>query len=83
MEKPENLNPESKKKSFKHWIKATFALRHFIGIISGGMAGFLYYYFVGCTSGNCVIKSNPFYSILLGILLGYLIADLFKKKKQG
>ena len=83
MEKHENLNTEPEKKSFKNWIKATFTLRHFIGIISGGVAGFLYYHFVGCTSGNCVLKSNPFYSIILGVLLGYLIADLFKKKKQG
>ena len=52
------------------------------GIIVGACGGFAWYYFVGCTSGTCPITSNPFISILWGALMGYLVADMFKKKKH-
>jgi hypothetical protein len=41
-----------------------------IGIVIGGLAGFLYYTFVGCTSGSCALASNPVSSTLIGGLLG-------------
>jgi len=37
-------------KSWKFW-------RPFLGIALGSLAGFSYYYFVGCTSGSCAITS--------------------------
>jgi len=54
-----------------------------IGILVGGVAGFLYYHFVGCTSGNCPITSNPYITVVYGALLGYLLFDMFKKKEHG
>ena len=54
-----------------------------IGILVGGVAGFLYYHFVGCTSGTCPITSNPYITVLYGALLGYLLLDMFKKKEHG
>ncbi len=54
-----------------------------IGILVGGIAGFLYYHFVGCTSGTCPITSNPYITVLYGSLLGYLLLDMFKKKEHG
>lgn len=53
-----------------------------VGIILGAIGGFLYYYFVGCASGTCPITSNPYISVIYGGIMGYLVADLFKKKKQ-
>ncbi|HOY31020.1 MAG TPA: DUF6132 family protein [Bacteroidales bacterium] len=53
-----------------------------IGTIIGGAGGYLYYLFVGCSSGACAITSNPFMSVLWGALLGYLIGDTFKKNKK-
>lgn len=52
------------------------------GVFVGMVGGYLYYHFVGCNSGTCPITSNPFMSIIYGALMGYLIADIFKKKEQ-
>jgi len=54
-----------------------------IGILVGGVTGFLYYHFVGCASGTCPITSNPYITVLYGALLGYLLLDMFKKKEHG
>jgi len=52
-------------------------------MIAGGIGGFLYFYFSKCADGACSLKANPLFYTFLGILLGYLIGDLFKKKKQS
>lgn len=52
-----------------------------MGVIVGFIGGYLYYHFVGCNSGTCPITSNPWISTLYGGLMGYLVFDLFKKKK--
>jgi UDP-N-acetylmuramyl pentapeptide phosphotransferase/UDP-N-acetylglucosamine-1-phosphate transferase len=51
-----------------------------IGIIFGAIAGFLYWNFVGCASGRCMITSKPINSTLYGALMGYLIFNIFKKE---
>jgi len=53
------------------------------GILAGGIGGFAYYHFVGCSSGTCPITSNPYISILYGALMGYLLLSMFKKKEHG
>lgn len=52
------------------------------GIITGGIAGFAYYHFVGCSSGSCPITSSPYVSTIYGAVMGYLIFDMFKKKEH-
>ncbi len=42
----------------------------------GAIGGFLYWYFVGCTSGSCPIQSVWYYTVLWGAALGYLVGDL-------
>jgi len=54
----------------------------FIGVIIGGLGGYLYYYFVGCASGTCAITSKPLNSTLYGMLLGALLADFFRGNKK-
>lgn len=45
----------------------------YIGILIGGVAGFLYWKYVGCVSGTCPLTSNKFITIAYGALLGSLL----------
>lgn len=56
--------------------------KEWIGALVGAVAGALYYYFVGCKNGSCLIASNPFITIPYGAVLGYLFAGIFSKKEQ-
>ena len=49
-----------------------------IGVVAGGIVGFLYYRFIGCRSGACVITRNPYISTIYWAVLGGLIASLLK-----
>ena len=51
-------------------------LRVIVGICIGGIIGYMYYYFVGCSSGVCPITRNPISSILYGSLMGFLISSV-------
>lgn len=50
--------------------------------VAGGIAGFLYYRFIGCATGTCAITSNPYVSSLYGGVLGLLIGSLFVPGKR-
>jgi hypothetical protein len=60
----------------KHWLKIA-------GITVGALAGYLYYYYVGCVSGTCPITSNPYRMLIYGALLGYLFFDMFSPKNKS
>lgn len=51
-----------------------------IGIIVGLIAGYAYYYYVGCVSGTCAITSRPLNSTLYGGMMGGLFFSMFEKK---
>lgn len=53
-----------------------------IGTIVGIIAGFLYYKFIGCSSGTCPITSSPILNMIWGAALGGLILSMFKKNKN-
>ena len=55
--------------------------RDLIGITLGAVAGFLYWKFVSCSSGTCMITSKPINSTLYGALMGFLVAGIFTKDK--
>ena len=44
-----------------------------VGVAIGAVAGFAYWYFIGCTSGTCPIQSNWHTSTLYGGLIGYIL----------
>ena len=52
-----------------------------LGILSGAVIGFLYYYYVGCASGTCAITSKPLNSSIYGAVMGGLFVNIFKKEK--
>ena len=50
------------------------------GIILGAIAGWCYWYFVGCSSGSCLITSSPLNSAAYGAMMGALLLSIFKKE---
>ena len=53
-----------------------------IGIVVGAIAGYLYYFYVGCVSGTCAITSKPLNSTLYGGLMGGLVFNMFVKSTK-
>lgn len=53
-----------------------------IGVVVGAIAGYLYYFYVGCASGTCNITSKPLNSTLYGALMGGLLFNLFVKSPK-
>ncbi|PIF05797.1 MAG: hypothetical protein CSA36_05215 [Draconibacterium sp.] len=55
-------------------------------LVFGAIAGFLYWKFIGCTTGTCPIKSVWYWTTLWGAVMGYLVGDIIRdiirKKKQ-
>ena len=51
-------------------------------IAVGGIAGFGWYYFVGCATGACPISSNPYISSGYGALIAAL-ASQSSSKPEG
>ncbi len=52
-----------------------YLIKILIGVVVGLLLGYAYYYFVGCRSGACPLRANPYYNLLLGGLIGYLVTD--------
>lgn len=52
-----------------------------LGIIIGGVLGYLYYHYIGCETGHCAITSSSINSTLYGIVMGGLVLSIFEKKK--
>ena len=57
-----------------------------VGLVIGASAGYLYWYYVGCNSGSCLITSKASNSTLYGLVMGGLLAgtvwDYMKKDKK-
>ena len=49
--------PSAPKRARNPWARAAAA------VVAGATIGFLYYRFVGCRTGTCLISSNPYVSI--------------------
>jgi hypothetical protein len=71
----ENYEVDTKSRAIKDYFKSWRFWRPFLAAFIGGVLGFLYYYYVGCTSGHCAITSNPYMSILWGGMMGYFIVS--------
>ncbi len=58
-------------------------LTYSIVILIGAVAGYSYWYFVGCNSGSCAITSSPVNSSIYGGLMGGLVLNSFSRKKKN
>lgn len=52
-----------------------------IGIVIGSLAGYAYYFWIGCEKG-CAITGNPINSTLYGSIMGGLLFSIVKKEKK-
>lgn len=64
----------------KKWISKN--ILYIAGAIVGAIAGYMYWNFVGCSSGTCAITSKPLNSTLYGALMGGLLFGIFQKDKS-
>ncbi|MGC9151699.1 MAG: hypothetical protein ACP5F6_08070 [Microbacter sp.] len=73
-----------KKTSLSQWLKKFWKNNYLnlIGIVLGGIAGYIYWLKVGCTSGHCPITGSPVNSTIYGAILGWLFFSMFKPNKK-
>jgi len=71
----EPFENDNKPKAFKALISSSNFWKPALGALIGGIVGFLYYFYIGCSSGTCGITSNPFSSVLMGSALGYFLLN--------
>lgn len=50
--------------------------RLLVGVFVGGVIGYGAYRLVGCSTGACPITSNPWISILYGMLMGAMFSGV-------
>ena len=60
----------------RYWRTALFTL-------VGAGVGFVYWRFIGCTSGTCPITANWTSSTVMGGLIGLLAAPALKKENSN
>ena len=70
-----NCKVVKKPGNVKEFFRSWYFWKPFLGILIGGVVGFLYYQFVGCASGSCFITSHSYSSILFGAFFGYFISS--------
>lgn len=61
----------------RHILKYKWTL---IGGVVGALAGYAYYYYVGCNSGTCAITSSPVNSTLYGVFMGGLLFNIIESE---
>ncbi len=59
-----NCELKTKPWTIKEYLKSWNFWKPFSAIVLGGIAGFLYYYFIDCASGSCAITGNSYMSII-------------------
>ena len=64
-------------------LKLKKALRPLLFTAGGMLAGLVYYFLVGCATGNCAIMSNPIQSMLYMGLIGLLLSGIFVKRSES
>lgn len=55
---------------------------YIVGALLGAIAGYSYYYFVGCASGTCMITSKPLNSTIYGAVMGSLLLSMLDPSEK-
>ncbi|HVZ57873.1 MAG TPA: DUF6132 family protein [Chitinophagaceae bacterium] len=63
----------------KNWIQRNKLM--LAGLSVGALAGFLYWNYVGCSTGTCPITSRWPNSTAYGAVMGGLLFSMFKKER--
>lgn len=56
---------------------------YLVGALTGGVGGYLYWFYIGCASGTCPITASPTMTVIWGAVMGSLIFSLFKKGEKN
>ncbi len=56
------------KERMKRWLRPA------LFVLGGALAGLVYYYAVGCSTGSCVITSSPLTSMAYLGVVGFLLS---------
>jgi len=77
----------AQKYMMKEYLKKNFL--KIIFPVTGAFGGFMYWKYVGCLSGTCIIKSVWYLSTVYGLALGWVTGSLaeelirkFRKQKK-
>nr|WP_320037932.1 DUF6132 family protein [uncultured Bacteroides sp.] len=54
-----------------------------LGVVIGALGGYLYWLYIGCSSGSCPITSSPLLSSLWGAVMGGLLFSIFKREEKS
>ncbi len=65
-----------KKVFTQHWLVL-------LGVVIGALGGYLFWLYIGCSSGSCPITSSPFLSSLWGAVMGGLLFSIFKREEKS
>lgn len=57
--------------------------KNFLLLLIGAIAGYSYWYFVGCESGSCAITSVWYRTTIYGAVMGWLVSDLLFKRTKN
>jgi len=71
----ESCKTGTEKAPLKEMLKTWSFWKPFLFTAAGGLGGFLYYHFAGCTSGTCAITGNPYASVAFGGFLGFFFVN--------
>ena len=66
-------------------MKKEFVKRHgwtLLGIVAGTVGGYLYWRYIGCTTGTCPITSSPVSSSIWGAAMGGLLLSSFMPERK-
>jgi hypothetical protein len=70
-----NCEVKPRPKTVKEFFRSWYFWKPFIATVIGMIAGFLYYFYIGCSSGRCPITSSPYMSVILGGFMGFFIVN--------